>query len=68
MSEHREYLLPDTEDMSCRGAAIVGLHAGWRQRIYRCQAKCGITSVARSSADCSASDLVMSPKHVSSAM
>jgi hypothetical protein len=33
-----------------------------------CQAKCGITSVARSSADCSASSLAMSPKHVSSAM
>jgi len=39
-----------------------------RRRPGRCQAKCGITSVARSSADCSASSLVMSPKHVSSAM
>src|SRR5438105_4625723 len=35
MSEHREHLLPDTEDISCRGAPIVGLHAGMRQRIYR---------------------------------
>ena len=36
MSEHREHLLPDTEDISCRGALIVGLHAGMRQRIYLC--------------------------------
>jgi hypothetical protein len=36
MSEHREHLLPDTEDISCRGALIVGLHAGLRQRIYLC--------------------------------
>jgi len=34
MSEHREHLLPDTEDISCRGALIVGLHADMRQRIY----------------------------------
>ena len=39
-----------------------------RRQPGRCQAKCGITSVARSSADCSASSLFMSPKHVSSAM
>jgi hypothetical protein len=35
MSEHREYLLPDTEDISCRGAAIVGRRGDMRQRIYR---------------------------------
>jgi hypothetical protein len=35
MSEHREDLLPDTEDISCRGAPIVGLRAGLRQRIYQ---------------------------------
>jgi hypothetical protein len=35
MSEHREHLLPDAEDISCRGAPIVGPRAGLRQRIYR---------------------------------
>jgi len=35
MSEHREHLLPDTEDVPCRGAAIVDPDAGMRQRIYR---------------------------------
>jgi SAM-dependent methyltransferase len=35
MSEHREHLLPDTEDISCRGALTVRLHADMRQRIYR---------------------------------
>ena len=34
MSEHRGHLLPDAGDMSCRGPAIVGLHADRRQRIY----------------------------------
>src|SRR5580692_12806550 len=34
MSEHRGHLLPDTEDISCRAAATVGLHAERRQRIY----------------------------------
>jgi hypothetical protein len=38
----------------------------WRR--LRCHATCGITSVARSSADCSASCCVRSPKQVSSAM
>jgi hypothetical protein len=35
MSEHRGHLLPDTEDISCRGGLIVGLRTGVRQRIYR---------------------------------
>ena len=35
ISEHREHLLPDTEDISCRGAPIVGRHVGMRQCIYR---------------------------------
>ncbi len=35
MSEHREHLLPDTEDVPCRGAAIVEPNVGMRQRIYR---------------------------------
>ena len=35
MSEHREHLLPGTEDISCRGSPTVGLHADMRQRIYR---------------------------------
>jgi hypothetical protein len=35
MSEHREHLLPDTEDVPCRGAAIVEPNIGMRQRIYR---------------------------------
>ena len=34
MTDHREHLLSYTEDMFCRGAAIVGLRAGLRQRIY----------------------------------
>ena len=37
MSEHREHLLPDTEDIYCRGALTVGLHADMRQRFYRGQ-------------------------------
>jgi hypothetical protein len=35
ISKHREHLLPDTEDVPCRGAAIVEPNAGMRQRIYR---------------------------------
>jgi hypothetical protein len=35
ISEHRGHLLPDAEDISCRGAPTVGLHAEMRQRIYR---------------------------------
>jgi hypothetical protein len=35
MSEHRELLLPDAEDMCCRGALTVGLPASRQQRIYR---------------------------------
>ena len=37
MSEHRGHLLPDTEDISCRGGPIVELRPGMRQRIYRCR-------------------------------
>jgi hypothetical protein len=32
----QDWLRPDTEDISCRGALIVGLHADMRQRIYLC--------------------------------
>ena len=32
MSEHRGHLLPDAEDISCRGGLIVGLRTGMRQR------------------------------------
>jgi hypothetical protein len=35
ISEHREHLLPDAEDVPCRGAAIVEPNVGMRQRIYR---------------------------------
>jgi hypothetical protein len=35
ISEHREHLLLDTEDVPCRGAAVVGPNAGMRQRICR---------------------------------
>jgi hypothetical protein len=35
MSEHREHLLPDAEDVACRGAVIVEPNADMEQRIYR---------------------------------
>jgi hypothetical protein len=35
MSEHRGHLLPCPEEISCRGAASLGLRADPRQRIYR---------------------------------
>jgi hypothetical protein len=43
ISEHRGHLLPDAEDVSCRGAPTVGPHAEMRQRIYRCASRVSVT-------------------------